>query len=56
MSTNPMTLPEAIKLLEAHQLWRRDDTGFAPMQNPTEIGEAIDVALSILRPMAKKRK
>jgi hypothetical protein len=42
-----MNLDEAIKTLEAHNRWRRrdDDNPNATMQNPTDIGIAIDVVL-----------
>lgn len=42
-----MNLDEAIKTLEAHNQWRRDRSEVNPheMQNPTELGIAIDVVL-----------
>ena len=42
-----MNLDQAIKTLEAHNQWRRrdDDNPNATMQNPTELGIAIDVVL-----------
>ena len=38
-----MTLPEAIKLLENYQKWRRGAE--IPQPNPWVIGEAIDVLI-----------
>jgi hypothetical protein len=45
-----MKLDEAIKTLEAHNQWRRGDIDdgidkLKTMQNPTEVGIAIDVVL-----------
>lgn len=42
-----MKLEEAIKILESHNKWRRDRGEVNPyeMQNPTEIGIAIDFVL-----------
>lgn len=42
-----MKLDQAIKTLEAHNQWRRDRSEVNPheMQNPTELGIAIDVVL-----------
>jgi len=42
-----MNLDQAIKTLEAHNQWRRDrsDVNRHEMQNPTELGIAIDVVL-----------
>ena len=51
-----MLLSEAVKILKAHNNWRRgvDENGneiddavamTMPMQNPKEIGEAIDVVV-----------
>ena len=42
-----MNLSEAIKILTLHNQWRRDRSEVNPheMQNPTELGIAIDVVL-----------
>ena len=41
-----MTLNEAIEILRQHQAWRRGGEG--EMQNPKQIGYAIDRVLSAL--------
>ena len=46
-----MTKEEAFKILSHYQSWRRYDgpIGDGPeMQNPTELGKAIDVAIEVL--------
>ena len=40
-----MKLTEAIKTLEEHNKWRRDNTGELTMVNPTLLGKAIDAVL-----------
>lgn len=42
-----MNLSEAIKILTLHNQWRRDRSEVNPheMQNPTELGIAIDVVV-----------
>tara|TARA_R110000851_G_scaffold280963_1_gene434330 strand:- start:164 stop:340 length:177 start_codon:yes stop_codon:yes gene_type:complete len=40
-----MKLTEAIKILENHNKWRRDNTGELTMANPTLLGKAIDAVL-----------
>lgn len=42
-----MKLEEAIKILELHNKWRRNNDEVNPyrMQNPSEIGIAIDVVI-----------
>ena len=37
---------EALKILTEHNQWRRGDEGI--WHNPTEVGEAIDTAISVL--------
>lgn len=48
-----MTLVEAVEVLKSHNAWRRgeldDGTNIGlTMQNPVEIGQAIDVAIEML--------
>ena len=38
-----MTLADAVRILRAHNDWRRDQAGELEQQNPREIGEAIDI-------------
>jgi len=52
-----MNVITAIEVLEKHQEWRRDTT-FNPeikTQDPTEIGNAIDYALTELRKLNRKK-
>lgn len=48
-----MTFSEASKILELHNKWRRYDGFCIPdkheMQNPTELGIAIDIAVEALK-------
>ena len=46
-----MELERVIEILENHQMWRRDQNvpPKVEMQSPTEIGAAIDYALSELK-------
>lgn len=44
-----MTTPEAIAILEAHNLWRRDNTDTSPMQDSQDIGIALDIAIEVLK-------
>lgn len=50
-----MNLDQAIKTLEAHNQWRRrdDDNPNATMQNPTDIGIAIDVVVEAAKDYLK---
>jgi len=41
-----MTLKQAISILKQHNEWRR--SGDIEMCNPTEIGEAIDIAIEVM--------
>lgn len=42
---NKQELKEAVELLKRHQAWRRDDTETLEMENPTELGKAIDLII-----------
>lgn len=46
-----MELEKAIEILEKHNEWRRDENipPKTDMQNPTDIGNAIDYALTELK-------
>lgn len=46
-----MDLPTAIEILEKHNEWRRDENipPKTDMQNPTDLGNAIDYALIELK-------
>ena len=50
-----MTLKQAIKIVESHNKWRRDNNvpPKTKMVNPTELGEAIDILLFIAKLEAK---
>ena len=41
-----MKLTEAIKILENHNKWRRDNTGELTMVNPTLLGKAISAMVA----------
>ena len=43
-----MTAKQAVKILEKHNKWRRGDKRIK-MQNHTEIGKAIDIAVKMLK-------
>lgn len=43
-----METEKAIKILRSHNLWRRDNSGELEMQNPKELGKAIDHILMIM--------
>jgi hypothetical protein len=46
-----MTLEKAIKVLTAHNIWRREPSGtggYGQVQDPKEIGLAIDFAVAKL--------
>jgi hypothetical protein len=52
-----MTTTQAAEILAAHNAWRREDdhnTDHAPtpMQDPKEVGRAIDLAVALLRAYA----
>ena len=38
-----VTIADAVRILRAHNDWRRDQAGELEQQNPREIGEAIDI-------------
>lgn len=42
---NKQELIEAVELLKRHQSWRRDETGTLQMENPTDLGKAIDLII-----------
>ena len=43
-----MTTQQAITILRQHNQWRRGDDEDIEMQDPKDIGEAIDVAVAIM--------
>ena len=49
-----MTLKQAIEIVERHNKWRRDPNvpPKAKMENPTELGEALDVLLIVAKDYA----
>ena len=50
----PMTANAALKILVAHNKWRRNlREEFIPMQSPKDIGFAIDIAVKALREAKK---
>jgi hypothetical protein len=56
-----MTTTKAAEILAAHNKWRREDdhnTDHAPMemQDPKEVGRAIDIAVALLRAEAERSK
>ena len=46
-----MTLKQAIKIVERHNKWRRDDSipNKIKMVNPTDLGVALDVLLVVAK-------
>ena len=44
-----MTLKKAYKILKRHNAWRRDNEGKLPMQDPIEIGKALDTLLTFAK-------
>ena len=51
----PMTANAALKILIAHNKWRRDLLGeFILLQSPKDIGYAIDIAVKALREAKKQ--
>ena len=52
-----MTPTQAAEILAAHNAWRRDDTtDMTTMADPTELGQAIYLAVAALRAVAEKEK
>jgi cytochrome c peroxidase len=56
-----MTPTQAAEILAAHNAWRRrdddrTDQASTPMQEPLEVGQAIDLAVAALRAAAKESK
>lgn len=47
-----MNLKEAVNILENHNKWIRGDDNFK-MADPKKLGEAVDIAVNILKPMSK---
>ena len=50
-----MTIAKALEILTQHNAWRRnqDDVNPIEMVNPTELGEALEVAIRVLLPLSK---
>ena len=44
-----MTTPEAIAILTAHNTWRRGNCENYPMQDPKQIGIALDIAIEVMK-------
>ena len=46
-----MTIKQAIKIVESHNKWRRDNNvpPKTEMGNPTELGKALDVLLIVAK-------
>ena len=46
-----MTTEEAIKIIEAYQLWRRDKNVPSKYEqpDPTELGKAIDLLIEVVK-------
>jgi hypothetical protein len=56
-----MNTTQAAEILAAHNAWRRRDEDFIdqtpiPMQDPKEVGLAIDLAVALLRAEAARSK
>ena len=55
-----MTPTQAAEILAAHNAWRRHNSDDAlppmPMQDPLDVGRAIDLAVAALRAVAEKEK
>lgn len=47
-----MRITAVIKILEEHNKWRRGKT--SAMQNPAQLGKAIDAAIRQLKKLPKK--
>lgn len=50
-----MTKKRALEILEAHNKWRRGSDAI-PMQDPKDIGEALEVAIQALKKQTKTNK
>jgi hypothetical protein len=48
-----MTPKQAIKILRLHRLWRRGEE--IPMQDPSKIGEAIEVVCDAVESLERER-
>ena len=50
-----MTLKQAIRIVESHNKWRRDNNvpPKTKMGNPTELGKALDVLLVVAKDYCK---
>lgn len=44
-----MTLKQAIRILERHNKWRRDNIGKFEMADPKELGIAIDILVAFAK-------
>lgn len=44
-----MDIKKAIKILELHNKWRRDNEGKYKMEDPKELGVAIDLVINELK-------
>ena len=55
-----MSTTQAAEILSAHNAWRRhnssDDLPVLPMQDPLDVGRAIDLAVALLRAEAARSK
>lgn len=52
-----MELKEAVRILEYHNEWRRDNSltpDQMPMVNPTKLGIAIDTVVKFIKEVEKK--
>lgn len=49
-----MTKKQALEVLEAHNKWRRGSDEI-PMQEPEDIGKALEVAIKALKKQAKTK-
>lgn len=48
-----MTKKRALEILEAHNKWRRGSDAI-PMQDPKDIGEALEISIKSLKKLIKK--
>ena len=44
-----MTIKQAIKIVESHNRWRRDNDNILTMGDVKEVGEALDVLLIVAK-------
>ena len=51
-----MNIEKAIKILELHNEWRRDNSGKLEMENPKILGEAIDLVVSEFKNITTNEK